>query len=159
MWTAISKDLSWPEIPTPQTKSTEQMKIILFDSERCVPKICVVNKNYMLLQPKIWHTETSEQNCDKASTVHVKHTYIVTAKENCCVSWLRKTRRNLAKHWRELHLAQTKTKLNIVSRNCGVKYGWTMVECTENKSDEKTLIEMKKIQRDANEGAKNGTNN
>ena len=34
-----------------------------------------------------------------------------------------------------------------------------MVECTENKSDEKTLIEMKKIQRDANEGAKNGTNN
>ena len=27
-----------------------------------------------------------KQNCDKASTVHVKHTYIVTAKENCCVS-------------------------------------------------------------------------
>ena len=34
-----------------------------------------------------------------------------------------------------------------------------MAECTENKSDEKTLRKMKKIQRDANEGAKNGTNN
>ena len=51
--TAISEDLSWPEIPTPQTKSTEQMKIILFDSVRCVAKNCVVNKNYMLPQPKI----------------------------------------------------------------------------------------------------------
>ena len=135
------------------------MKIILFDSVRCVPKICVVNKNYMLLQPKIWHTETSEQNCDKASTVHVKHTYIVTAKENCCVSGLRKMLRNLEKHWGEVRLAQTKTKLNIVQRNCGVKYGWIMVECTENKSDKKTLMKMKKIQWDANEGAKNDRNN
>ena len=32
-----------------------------------------------------------------------------------------------------------------------------MVECTENKSDEKTLMKMKKIQRDANEGAKYDT--
>ena len=41
-----------------------------------------------------------QQNCDKASTVqcHVKHTYIVTAKENCCVIGLRKTRRNEEKH-------------------------------------------------------------
>ena len=120
MWTAISEDLSWPEIPTPQTKSTEQMKIILFDSVRCVAKICMVNKNYMLLQPKIWHKETTKLR-QKGSTVYVKHTYIVTAKENCCVSWLRKTRRNLEKHWRELRLAQTKTKLNIVLRNFGVK--------------------------------------
>ena len=51
--TAISEELTWPEIPTLQTKSTEQMKIVLFDSVRCVAKICVVNKNYMLLQPKI----------------------------------------------------------------------------------------------------------
>ena len=62
-----------------------------------------------------------QQNYEKASTV--KHTYIVTAKENCCVSGLRKTRRNVEKHWRELRLTQTKTKLNIVLRNCGVKYG------------------------------------
>ena len=34
-----------------------------------------------------------------------------------------------------------------------------MVECTENKSNEKTLMNMKKIQRDANEGAKSDTNN
>ena len=34
-----------------------------------------------------------------------------------------------------------------------------MVECTENKSEEKTLMKMKKIQRDANEGAKNDTRN
>ena len=34
-----------------------------------------------------------------------------------------------------------------------------MVECTENKSDEKTLIQMKKIRRDANEAAKNDTKN
>ena len=100
-----------------------------------------------------------QQNCDKASTVHVKHTYIVTAKENCCVSGLRKMLRNLEKHWREVRLAQTKTKLNIVQRNCGVKYGWIMVECTETKSDEKTLMKMKKIQWDANEGAKNDINN
>ena len=38
------------------------------------------------------------QNCDKASIAHVKHTYIVAAKENCCVSALRKTRRNVEKH-------------------------------------------------------------
>ena len=100
-----------------------------------------------------------QQNCDKASTVHVKHTYIDTAKENWCVSGLRKMLRNLEKHWRELRLAQTKTKLNIVPRNCGVKYGWIMVECTENKSDEKTLMKMKKTRRDANEGAKNDTKN
>ena len=31
-----------------------------------------------------------------------------------------------------------------------------MVECTENKSNEK---KMKKVQRDANEGAKSDTNN
>ena len=37
--TAISEELSWPEISTPQNKSTEQMKIILFDSVRCVAKI------------------------------------------------------------------------------------------------------------------------
>ena len=120
-----------------------------------VAKICVVNKNYMLLQ---FHKK-KQQNCDKASVVHVKHTYIVTAKENCCVSALRKTRRNVEKHWRELHLAQTKTNLNIVPRNCSVKYGWIMVECPENKSDEKTLMKMKKIRRDANEGAKNDTKN
>ena len=34
-----------------------------------------------------------------------------------------------------------------------------MVECTENKSDEKTLMKMKKTRRDANEGAKNDTKN
>ena len=34
-----------------------------------------------------------------------------------------------------------------------------MVEYTENKSDKKTLMKMKKIQRDANEGAKNDTKN
>ena len=34
-----------------------------------------------------------------------------------------------------------------------------MVEFTENKSDEKTLMKMKKIRRDANEGAKNDTKN
>ena len=34
-----------------------------------------------------------------------------------------------------------------------------MVECTENKSDEKTLMKMKKIRRDPNEGAKNDTKN
>ena len=73
--TARSEELWWPEIPTPQTKSTEQMKIILFDSVRFVAKICVVNKNYMLLQPKIWYKE--KKICDKAGTVHVKHTYIV----------------------------------------------------------------------------------
>ena len=43
--TAISEELSWPEIPTPQTKSTEQMKIILFDSVRCMAKICLVKKS------------------------------------------------------------------------------------------------------------------
>ena len=32
-----------------------------------------------------------------------------------------------------------------------------MVDCPENKSDEKTLMKMKKIRRDANEGAKNDT--
>ena len=42
--TARSEELSWPEIPTPQTKSTEQMKIILFDSVRCMAKICLVKK-------------------------------------------------------------------------------------------------------------------
>ena len=42
--TAISEELSWPEIPTPQTKSAEQMKIILFDSVRCMAKICLVKK-------------------------------------------------------------------------------------------------------------------
>ena len=167
--TAISEELSWSEIPTAQTKSTEQMKIILFDSVRCVAKICLVKKKkiyiyiyiyiYMLLQPKICHKETTKLRSDKASTVHVKHTYIVTAKENCCVSGLHKTRRNVEKHWRELRLTQTKTKLNIVLRNCRVKYGWIMVKCTENKSDEKTLMKMKKIQRDANEGAKYDTKN
>ena len=100
-----------------------------------------------------------QQNCDKASTVHVKHTYIVTAKENCCASGLRKARRNVEKQWRELRLVQTETKLNIVQRNCGVKYGWIMVECTENKRDEKTLMKMKKIQRDANQGSENERKN
>ena len=42
--TAISEELSWPEISTPQNKSTEQMKITLFDSVRCVAKICLVKK-------------------------------------------------------------------------------------------------------------------
>ena len=42
--TAISEKLSWPEISTPQNKSTEQMKITLFDSVRCVAKICLVKK-------------------------------------------------------------------------------------------------------------------
>ena len=96
-----------------------------------------------------------QQNCDKASTVHVKHTYIDTAKENWCVSGLRKMLRNLEKHWRELSLVQTKTKL----MKFGVKYGWIIVECTENKSGKKTLMKMKKIQWDANEGAKNDRKN
>ena len=34
-----------------------------------------------------------------------------------------------------------------------------MVECTENKRDEKTLMKMKKIQRDANQGSKNERKN
>ena len=34
--TGISEELSWPEIPTPQTKSTKQMKIILFNTVRRV---------------------------------------------------------------------------------------------------------------------------
>ena len=34
--TGISEELSWPEIPTPQTKSTKQMKIILFNTVRWV---------------------------------------------------------------------------------------------------------------------------
>ena len=34
-----------------------------------------------------------------------------------------------------------------------------MVECTENKSDEKTLMKMKKIQRDANQSSKNDRKN
>ena len=51
--TARSEELSWPGIPTPQTKPAEQMKIFLFDSVRCVAKICLVKKNYMLLQTKI----------------------------------------------------------------------------------------------------------
>ena len=34
-----------------------------------------------------------------------------------------------------------------------------MVKCTENKSDKKTLMKMKKIRRGANEGAKNDTKN
>ena len=45
--TAISEELSWPEIPTPQTKSTEQMKIISFDSVRCVAKFaCCYNQKF-----------------------------------------------------------------------------------------------------------------
>ena len=34
-----------------------------------------------------------------------------------------------------------------------------MVECTENKSDEKALMKMRTIKRDANEGVKNDTKN
>ena len=50
--TARSEELSWPEIATPQTKSTEQMKIISFDSVRCVAKICPVIKKL--------HVDTTE---------------------------------------------------------------------------------------------------
>ena len=42
--TARSEELSWPEISTPQTKSAEQMKIILFDSVRCMAKISLLKK-------------------------------------------------------------------------------------------------------------------
>ena len=42
--TAIRGLLSWSKIPTPQTKSTEQMKIIFVDSVRCVAKIYLVKK-------------------------------------------------------------------------------------------------------------------
>ena len=106
--------------------STEQMKIILFDSARCVAKsylakkkkkiTCCYNRKFDI---------TKQQNCDKGSTV--KHNYFVTAKENCCVGGLHQTRRNVEKHWRELRLTQIKTKLNIVLRNCGEKYGWIMI--------------------------------
>ena len=34
-----------------------------------------------------------------------------------------------------------------------------MIKCTENKSDEKALMEMRKRYRDANEGVKNDTKN
>ena len=73
------------------------MKVILFDSVRCVAKICLVKKNYMLLQPKIWHKATTKLRT-KRTLYNVKHTYIVTAKKDCCVSGLRKTPRNVEKH-------------------------------------------------------------
>ena len=75
------------------TKSAEQMKIILFDSVRCMAKICLVKKNITCCYKRKVDIK-KQQNYEKAST----HTYIVTAKENCCVSGMRKTRRNVEKH-------------------------------------------------------------
>ena len=54
----LNEELSWPEIPTPQTKSTKQMKIILFNTVRWVANTLRAKKNYKLLKTKIWHKQT-----------------------------------------------------------------------------------------------------
>ena len=160
--TARSEDwLSWPEIATPQTKSTEQMKIIWFDSVRCVAKICLIRINYMFLRPKIWHyNETTKlrqsEHCTMSCETHL-HCYGQGKLLRYRTAQNAKKRRKALKRT-ALSADQNKTE-HCVQRNCGVKYGWIMVECTENKSDENTLMKMKKIQWDAKEGAKNDIKN